>query len=57
MEGGAYDVEHKKAGCYGNDSAEVEGCYTVRDSTHGVLADAPMDVTACIVAVDATSCS
>ena len=51
----AYQVEHEECGCDGEDGALVEGGQAIGDGGHGVLPNAPVDVAAGVVAVDAAA--
>ena len=51
------EVKHEEGACHGDECALVERSETVGNGTHGVLADAVVDVAATIVSVQTTSSS
>jgi hypothetical protein len=50
------EVEHEKGGCHWNDGVGREGGDAVGNGAHGVLADAVMQIAACVVACYAAGC-
>lgn len=54
--GCAVDVEHEEGRRYGDDGLSGICGHAVGDGAHGVLSDSPVDVSSCVVTIDAAFC-